>query len=88
LHYDALTIATGMNASETSDVRSIDPSSPHTEEIMAAAKRLVARYHAARQFTDTANFTLRCGVCKQGLRGEKEAVAHAQATGHASFTEY
>lgn len=75
--------------------------------------------HKARQFTDTANFTLRCGVCQVrggralaasacgwllahltrariarwrlpqiGLKGEKEAVEHAKATGHQNFTEY
>jgi ubiquitin thioesterase OTU1 len=35
-----------------------------------------------------ANFTLRCGVCKAGLVGEKDAVKHAKETGHQSFTEY
>ena len=44
--------------------------------------------HEARQFTDTANFTLRCGVCQIGVRGEKEAVEHAKATGHQRFGEY
>jgi ubiquitin thioesterase OTU1 len=57
-------------------------------QVMAAAARLAARFHAARQFTDTANFTLRCGVCGVGLKGEREAVQHATASGHASFTEY
>lgn len=27
-------------------------------------------------------------VCKKGLKGEKEARAHAQETGHTDFTEY
>lgn len=42
----------------------------------------------ARQYTDTANFTLRCGVCYIGVRGEKEAAEHAQQTGHQNFSEY
>ncbi|MCD7470298.1 OTU protein [Datura stramonium] len=37
-----------------------------------------------RSYTDTANFTLRCGVCQIGVVGQKEAVEHAQATGHGS----
>uniref|UniRef100_A0A7N2M8F0 OTU1-like C-terminal C2H2-type zinc finger domain-containing protein n=1 Tax=Quercus lobata TaxID=97700 RepID=A0A7N2M8F0_QUELO len=41
-----------------------------------------------RRFTDTANFTLRCGVCQIGVIGQKEAVEHAQATGHVNFQEY
>ena len=35
-----------------------------------------------------ANFTLRCGACQLGLKGEKEALEHAKATGHANFQEY
>lgn len=54
----------------------------------AAAARLVAACHAARQFTDTANFALRCGICQAGLKGEREAAEHAKATGHTRFTEY
>lgn len=44
--------------------------------------------HEARQYTDMANFTLRCKDCHMGVKGEKEAVAHAKATGHANFGEY
>lgn len=42
----------------------------------------------ARQFTDVAKFTLRCGVCKIGVKGESEAVEHAKKTGHTDFSEY
>lgn len=88
LHYDALAVAAGPGAPEGADVLAVPTEGPRTEEVMAGAARLVARAHAARQFTDTASFTLRCGTCKIGLRGEKEAVAHAQTTGHTNFTEY
>lgn len=49
---------------------------------------LVKDAHRKRSYTDTANFTLRCGVCQVGLTGQKEAIAHAQATGHVNFQEY
>jgi ubiquitin thioesterase OTU1 len=49
------------------------------------------------QFTDKANFSIKCGVCKHSktflfigyecFKGEKEAVAHAQETGHSNFQE-
>ena len=55
---------------------------------MAGAARLVELAHQARQFTDTANFTLRCGACQIGLRGEKEAVEHATRTGHTNFSVF
>ena len=56
--------------------------------IVKAATELVRRLHEAKQYTDTANFTLRCVVCQKGLRGEKEAQDHAKQTGHVNFTEY
>jgi ubiquitin thioesterase OTU1 len=54
----------------------------------AGAARLVAACHDARQFTDIANFALRCGVCQIGIKGEREAAEHAKATGHTRFSEY
>lgn len=57
-------------------------------DAMEAARALVAKAHAARQYTDTASFTLRCGVCYVGVKGEAEAVQHAKETGHQSFQEY
>jgi len=39
----------------------------------------IVQVHEARQFTDTANFTLRCKDCQIGVKGEKEAIAHAKA---------
>jgi len=48
----------------------------------------VRRCYEAKQFTDTAHFTLRCGVCNIGVRGETEAREHAKSTGHTNFSEY
>ncbi len=88
LHYDALALAAYPGAPEAGDVTLLPAAGPQCEAAMTGAAALVAAAHAARQFTDTANFTLRCGVCRVGLKGEKEAVQHAKATGHASFEEY
>ena len=49
---------------------------------------MVMQANEARQFTDVAKFTLRCGVCKIGVKGESEAVEHAKKTGHTDFSEY
>lgn len=38
--------------------------SPQEAAASAGAAQLVAACNAARQFTDIANFTLRCGVCQ------------------------
>ncbi|KAH9651725.1 OVARIAN TUMOR DOMAIN-containing deubiquitinating enzyme 2 [Citrus sinensis] len=52
------------------------------------ALKLVKEQQRKKTYTDTANFTLRCGVCQIGVIGQKEAVEHAQATGHVNFQEY
>nr|CAB3448939.1 unnamed protein product [Digitaria exilis] len=52
------------------------------------ALNLVREAQRKRSYTDTSNFTLRCGVCQIGVIGQKEAVEHAQATGHVNFQEY
>lgn len=41
----------------------------------------------ARQFTDTANFSLICLNCQKKLRGQAEAQAHGKETGHKNFSE-
>lgn len=41
----------------------------------------------SQQFTDLSNFSLMCGVCRKGLKGEKEAVDHGKKTGHSNFQE-
>ena len=41
----------------------------------------------ARNFTDTATFSLQCLVCGAGLRGNADAEQHAAATGHQNFAQ-
>ncbi|KAG6790641.1 hypothetical protein POTOM_006804 [Populus tomentosa] len=89
LHYDALAMSPCEGAPEEFDQtifavqndRTIGPAEGH-------ALNLVKEQQRRRSYTDTANFTLRCGVCQIGVIGQKEAVEHAQATGHANFQEY
>lgn len=88
LHYDALALSVFEGAPEELDVTKFEPGNGSSAAIEAAAAQLVEACHQARQFTDMAKFTLRCGVCQRGLKGEKEAVEHAKATGHSNFAEY
>ncbi|XP_057735678.1 OVARIAN TUMOR DOMAIN-containing deubiquitinating enzyme 2-like [Arachis stenosperma] len=88
LHYDALAVSPFEGAPEDFDQtiftvqkdRSIGP-------VERLALNFVKDQQRKRRFTDTANFTLRCGVCQIGVVGQKEAVEHAQATGHVNFQE-
>lgn len=59
LHYDALAVAAFKGAPESMDATSIPSSGPRTDAAMEGARQLAALAHAARQFTDTATFTLR-----------------------------
>lgn len=43
--------------------------------------------HKACQYTDIANFTLRCLTCNTKLKGQKAAQSHAKETGHGNFGE-
>lgn len=69
-------------------MRTLALGSPAAAAATTAFTTLLAGFQAARAFTDTARFTLRCGVCGVGVAGEKEAVAHAKETGHGNFQEY
>ncbi|CAM6095225.1 unnamed protein product [Calypogeia fissa] len=89
LHYDALAMTPFEEAPLEVDqtIFNVDKNG----QIGIASKlaqQLVADAHRARKFTDTGNFTLRCGICQKGVVGQKEAVEHAKATGHANFQEY
>lgn len=89
LHYDALAMSPFERAPEEFDQTIFAVHSDRTiGPVEGLALNFVKEQHRQRKFTDTANFTLRCGVCQIGVKGQKEAVAHAQATGHANFQEY
>lgn len=87
LHYDAMALAK-PGAARGDDATIVRSTGPEAAEADAKARAVVEQAHAARQFTDTANFALRCLVCQLGLKGEKEAVEHAKTTGHQNFGEY
>ncbi|KNC98445.1 ubiquitin-specific protease OTU1 [Spizellomyces punctatus DAOM BR117] len=86
IHYDAVALSPGKDVSEDFDQTAFEGG--NVEKILTAGVELARIWNEKRKFTDLANFTLKCGICKKGLKGQKEAQAHALETGHASFTEY
>ncbi|KAG8217872.1 hypothetical protein J3R82DRAFT_6038 [Butyriboletus roseoflavus] len=89
IHYDAATLAPTEDAPDEwhqtiFPITSADTSDPTLE----AAKKLATILRERRAFTNTATFDLKCEQCGKGLRGEKDARAHAQETGHVRFGEY
>ncbi|KAK0599932.1 hypothetical protein LWI29_009940 [Acer saccharum] len=77
LHYDALAMSPFDGAPEEFDQtifpvrldRTIGP-------VEGLALNLVKEQHRKRSFTDTARFTLRCGVCQIGVVGQK-VISHS-----------
>jgi hypothetical protein len=52
------------DAAERLDVTTFPTSGPVCQEAARGAAELVALAHTAHAFTNTADFTLRCGVCQ------------------------
>ncbi|XP_068668814.1 OVARIAN TUMOR DOMAIN-containing deubiquitinating enzyme 2-like [Aristolochia californica] len=89
LHYDSLAISPFDGAPEEFDQTIFAVQKNGTiGAVEGLALNIVKDAQRKRSYTDTANFTLRCGVCQTGIVGQKEAVEHAQATGHVNFEEY
>lgn len=78
IHYDALYEATGHVTVFPRD----------DGDIEKAAMLLATSANKEHNFTDLANFSLRCSTCRLGLRGESDARLHAKNTGHSNFEEY
>jgi len=88
VHYDLIVKELFVGAPEELDVCVFSTESGEAQGLMAEAQVLVHEAHTKRAFTDTANFTLRCLVCQQGLVGQEGAMEHAKKTGHGNFCEY
>jgi len=89
IHYDAATLAP-MEGAPDEWHQSIFPitSADTSDAILEAAKKLATVLRERKAFTNTATFDLKCEQCGKGLKGEKDARAHAQETGHVRFGEY
>lgn len=89
IHYDAATIAPMPDVPDDFHQTIVPVSGPgDNDPLLVAAKKLADTLRAKRAYTNTATFDLRCQICKKGLKGEKEARAHASETGHVEFGEY
>ncbi|KAI0780957.1 OTU-domain-containing protein [Trametes elegans] len=89
IHYDATSVAPMLDAPPDFH-QTIVPKAQDGEkdELLEAARKLADALRAKRAYTNTATFDLKCQICGKGLKGEKEARAHASETGHVEFGEY
>ncbi|DAZ96296.1 TPA: hypothetical protein N0F65_008329 [Lagenidium giganteum] len=85
IHYDIVVEAASTTAPESRDV-ALFPINDFSE--VERASEIAVAAHQNHEFTDVSNFTLQCLVCRKALKGQREAQAHAQDTGHQQFGEY
>jgi ubiquitin thioesterase OTU1 len=85
IHYDVIVLTPQEGISKEFDVKSFPVSD---DQVLEGALELAKVLKKEHRYTDLANFTLKCGVCLLGLKGQKEAQKHAMETGHTEFTEY
>jgi ubiquitin thioesterase OTU1 len=83
IHYDCLALSSGTPEFDQLIFDQIE-----SIEVEDKIRKLVAQLKKDHKYTDLASFTLKCGVCNTGLRGQNEAQQHAITTGHTNFTEY
>ncbi|KAG8743884.1 ubiquitin-specific protease otu1 [Ceratobasidium sp. 414] len=86
IHYDAVSLAPTRDA--PLDFHTTVFPTEGSDHISQGAAKLASQLRASRKFTNTSTFDLKCEICGKGLKGEKEARAHASETGHTSFGEY
>ena len=58
------------------------------DAVMLQAMDIAREAQSSGQFTNMAEFALRCLICRAPLKGEKEAQQHALSTGHDRYGEY
>ncbi|KAJ1920044.1 ubiquitin-specific protease otu1 [Mycoemilia scoparia] len=85
IHYDAVKLVMSLNEPDLLE-QTIFPVSDET--VVMAASELARMLQEQHQYTDVANFTLRCSICDASLLGETDAQQHAGRTGHTAFEEY
>lgn len=84
IHYNYVALALGVGLGLDTDVTQFDV---NDRTVQKEVRELGRKEHNSKNFTDTANFTLKCGQCGMKLEGEAQALEHAKKTGHQSFSE-
>jgi ubiquitin thioesterase OTU1 len=90
IHYDAIALSPSdpPYRHATSPMEFDQKQFPISDnEVLDKAKELCANLRERHYFTDTAGFSLKCGVCGWRGQGKRVAEKHAKETGHQSFEE-
>jgi len=87
IHYDAIAFSFIPSMPET-DITLFQlepPGEPTYAGVLQGAKEMAGKLEEAGYNVDTATFNIVCEQCGRGFIGEKEAIKHAEATGHTAF---
>lgn len=86
IHYDALAFSYIPQSPEADITQfQIEAGDPSYTSIVNGTKKLVRILKKKGYNVDTATFNIVCEQCGKGLIGEKEAIRHAEQTGHTAF---
>ncbi|KAI0263366.1 hypothetical protein BC834DRAFT_971360 [Gloeopeniophorella convolvens] len=88
IHYDAAVLAPAPGAPPEFCASVVPADGAEGARVLQALQALASALRAKRAYTNTATFELKCEECGKGLKGEKEARAHAAETGHVKFGEF
>lgn len=84
VHYDPLVLEAPDGSGTILELRF-----PATDDaIMLQAMDIAQEARSSGQFTNMAEFALRCLICRAPLKGQNEAQQHALSTGHDRYGEY
>ena len=87
IHYDALayTFIPSMPDADITVFQISPPGEPSYDTILEGAKKLAEKLKGKGYHVDTATFNIVCEQCGKGFIGEKEAIKHAEESGHTAF---
>ncbi|KAF2657821.1 OTU-domain-containing protein [Lophiostoma macrostomum CBS 122681] len=86
IHYDTIAfVPDGVSTLDTENDQKVFDASD--DVLLEAARQLCGELRKKHYYTDTQRFSITCKDCGWKGNGEKEAVEHAQATGHGNFGE-
>ena len=87
IHYDAIAFSfiPSMPEADITVFQLEPPGEPTYAGVLQGAKDVAGKLKEAGYNVDTATFNIVCEQCGRGFIGEKEAIKHAEATGHTAF---
>lgn len=84
VHYDPLVLEAPDGSGAILELRF----SATDDAVMLQAMDIAREAQSSGQFTNMAEFSLRCLICRSPLKGQNEAQQHARSTGHDRYGEY